>query len=258
MKDLIKTKEQVGVMEEGGKILGEILSRTLKKIKPGISTGEIDQWIDEEIRVSGGQSSFKKVPGYKHCSCVGINDEVVHSIPSFKKKVMEGDLLKIDLGLFYKQYHTDLSWSLEVSSQKNSRIQKFLSAGKETLDKAIKAALSNNRIGDISLKIQEEIEKSGYTPVRVLTGHGIGRRLHESPFIPCFLSGRLEKTPLLRPGMTLAVEVIYNLGGDEVEMLSDGWTIVTKDGKISGLFEKTIAVTEHGPLILTPVEEGCN
>lgn len=256
MKDLIKTGEQIKIMKEGGEILGGIFSRTLKKIKPGLSTGEVDRWIDEEIQSSGGESSFKRVPGYKYCSCVGVNDEVVHSIPSFKKIIQAGDLLKIDLGLFYKGYNTDLSWSVEVGGQKNTKIQRFLFAGKKALDEAIKTALSGNRIGDLSWKIQEVIESLGFTPVKVLTGHGIGRKLHEDPLIPCFLSGELEKTPKLKVGMTLAIEVIYNMGGDGVELLNDGWTIVTKDGKMSGLFEKTIAVTEHGPLILTPVDIG--
>lgn len=267
MRDLIKDGKQIEVMKAGGERLSAILESTLKKIKPGLSTGEIDLWIDQEIVASGGEASFKKVAGYHHASCVGVNDEVVHSLPSFEKIIKEGDLLKIDLGLCWQGLNTDLSWTVIVQSSKacpelaegckvQSYQEKFLNAGKKALDEAIKVALPGRYVGDISREIQKWIERAGFTPVKVLTGHGIGSKLHESPYVPCFLKGRVEDTAKLVPGMTLAIEVIYNLGGAEVVLENDGWTISTEDGKISGLFEKTIAVTENGPLILTPAVDG--
>lgn len=253
MRDLIKDERQISIMREGGEKLSAVLECTLKKIKPGLSTGEIDLWIDQGILAKGAEASFKKVTGYHYASCVGVNDEVVHSLPSFEKIIKEGDLLKIDLGLYWQGFNTDLSWTVEVGNSDSGQKKKFLQAGKKALDEAIKVSLPGKRTGDISREIQKWIQKAGFTPVKVLTGHGIGRRLHEDPYVPCFLEGGTDSTPKLVPGMTLAIEVIYNQGRAEVVLENDGWTISTEDGKISGLFEKTIAVTENGPLILTPV-----
>ncbi len=257
----IKTEEEIGIMAEGGKILSEIVKSTLKKVKPGVSTLEIDQWIEREILKKGGESSFKKVPNYFWTTCTGLNDEVVHSIPKKDKIVKEGDLVKIDAGIYWKGFHNDTSWTIQIPFSKPSVEEraseslgmKFLEVGRHALREAIKIAKPGKRIGDISLKIQETIEEKGFSPVKVLTGHGIGRELHEDPLIPCILKGKIENTPELLPGMTLAIEVIYALGSPDLVMESDNWTISTEDGKISGLFEETIALTKNGPLILTAI-----
>ncbi|MCL5090505.1 MAG: type I methionyl aminopeptidase [Patescibacteria group bacterium] len=255
-KITLKTPEQIAIMAEGGKRLAQILEQALKQIEPGISTLEIDTWIDKGIAGAGGLASFKLVPGYRWASCVGLNDEVVHSIPKKDKIIRTGDLLKIDLGMLWQGYNSDLSWTVCIKGEgeKCDVRKEFLDAGKEALKEAIKAAQPGNCIGHISQKIQQVIEGAGYFPIKVLTGHGIGRKLHEDPLIPGFLKGKLSDSPKLWPGMSLAIEVIYGQTSSDVVMENDGWTISTKDGKMSGLFEKTIAVTENGPLILTKFE----
>ncbi len=254
----LKTPSEIAIAAEGGEILGRIISEVLKRIRPGLKTLEINDWIEEKIIRNKAKPSFKLVPGYHWAACVGVNNEVVHSIPRKDRIIREGDLLKIDAGVLWKGFHTDASWTTQVGNSIPPTAGpnfKFLEAGKEALEKAIEAARPGNRIGNISLVIQQTIEKAGFTPVKVLTGHGIGRRLHEEPLIPCVLKGSLEKTELLLPGMLLAIEVIYNQGKAEVVMEDDGWTISTKDGRMSGLFEETIAVGESGPLTLTRVRE---
>lgn len=252
-KILLKTPDEIQIMAEGGKILGEVIDRTFEKIKSGISTFEIDTEIDRGIEKSGAKPSFKMVEGYRHASCVGLNSEVVHSIPNKDKIVKNGDILKIDAGVFWKGFHTDSSWSVKLGNGKNGFVEDiFLATGKKALKEAIKQAKIGNFVGNISSKIQEVVEQGGYSPVKVLTGHGVGRNLHEEPFIPCFLKEGVGKTPKLTKGMTLAIEVIYNQGSAEVVLENDDWTISTGDGKISGLFELTVAITENEPLILTP------
>ncbi|RJR24975.1 type I methionyl aminopeptidase [Candidatus Microgenomates bacterium] len=249
----IKTPEEIFAMAEGGKQLAGILSEVEKKVKPGISTLEIDSWIEKDILSFGAKPSFKMVPGYHWASCVGINDEVVHSIPRKDKILKNGDLLKIDLGMFYKGFHTDLSWTRIVGSDLKQK-SGFLKAGEKALKEAINEARPGKRIGDISKKIEEVVKKAGFKPVKVLTGHGIGKKLHEEPLIPGITKEKIENTPEILPGMAFAIEVIYNEDDDEVVLGEDNWTIFTNDGKMSGLFEKTIAITENKPLILTPFQ----
>lgn len=264
----LKTPQEIAIAAEGGEILGRIISEILKRIRPGLNTLEINDWIEEEVIKAGAEPSFKLVPRYHWASCVGTNNEVVHSIPRKDRIIREGDLLKIDAGVLWKGFHTDASWTVIVQTANSKQPARhasqgeagrqtansgFLEAGKEALKRAVEAARPGNRVGHISLAIEKTIQKAGYRPVKVLTGHGIGRRLHEEPLIPCILKGSLETTELLLPGMLLAIEVIYNQGKAEVVMEDDGWTISTKDGKMSGLFEETIAVGENGPLTLTRV-----
>jgi len=249
-----KNERQIAIMMEGGRKLSRILEEVLSKIKPGLNTLEIDSWIEDKILAVGGVSSFKLVPRYHWASCLGLNEEVVHSIPKKNKIIKEGDLLKIDAGMVWKGLHTDLAWTIEVQNSK-FKIQnsKFLEAGKRALTEAIKVAKPGNRVGHISQAIERTIREAGFSPVEVLTGHGIGRKLHEEPLVPNVLQSKIPDTPLLRPGMTLAIEVIYNQDQGEVVLSPDGWTISTQDGKLSALFEKTIAVTPDEPLILAGV-----
>lgn len=251
----LKKPEEILLMAEGGGELAGILSDVEGKIKPGISTLEIDSWIEKGILNFGGKPSFKMVPGYFWASCTGLNDEVVHSIPRKDKIIKNGDLLKIDLGMFYKGFHSDLSWTSIVGDDINSK-SRFLEAGERALNEAIKEARPGRRVGDISKKIEEVVKKAGFEPVRVLTGHGIGTKLHEEPLIPGVVKGKIENTPEILPGMAFAIEVIYNEGENEVVLGEDDWTIFTRDGKMSGLFEKSIAITKNEPLTLTPFQFG--
>lgn len=261
-KITLKSEKEISFMAEAGLRLSKILNQALKKAVPGTSTFAINEFIEKEILKFGGFPSFKTVPSYHWASCVGLNQEVVHSIPKKEKIIQEGDLVKIDLGMLWQGLHTDTSWTkIAAGNLDSSQFQEkkyFLEAGKEALSKAINQAIPGNRVGHISKAIQETIESSGFHPVVILTGHGIGTNLHEEPMIPGVLRQPISDTPKLEPGMTLAIEIIYNFGSPEVVLENDNWTVSTKDGKISALFEETIAVTKNGPLVLTPSPEGEN
>ncbi len=247
-----KTPEQINIMQHGGKILSDVLSTVMAAIKPGISELEIDRFAENLIREKGGEPGFQKVQGYKHTICVSTNDVVVHGIPG-SYKFQKGDVVGIDCGVFYQGFHTDMSDSVIVPGGKaEAEVAKFLTIGKQALDEAIAVAKVGNRIGHISKTIQDIVEGNGYSVVRSLIGHGVGRELHEDPEVPGYLLGDMQKTPLLKEGMTIAVEVIYNKGTRDVVLDRDGWTIRTADGKLAGLYERTIAITKDGPLMLTP------
>lgn len=247
----MKTKKEVEIMAHGGKILASVLRETLVVAKPGVTELELDALAEKRIREQGGEPGFQKVPGYKHTICISTNDVVVHGIPT-NYVLQEGDVVGIDCGVFYKGFHTDMSDSIIVGKGKNAENQKFLDTGKRALNEAIKIVQVGNRVGHISKTIQTIVEKKGgYSIVRSLVGHGVGRNLHEEPEVPGFVSRNIEKTPLLREGMVIAVEVIYNMGRKDVVYGEDGWTIRTADGSLAGLFERTVAITTDGPRILT-------
>lgn len=248
----IKTSSDIKKMEEGGRILGEVLSAVLKKISAGVSEIEVDRYAEKLILERGAKPGFKMVKGYNYSLCISTNDIVVHGIPS-DYKFQDGDVVGIDCGVFYKGFHTDMSETVRVSTnKKKDKIDKFLKIGGEALDAGISQALAGNRVGNISKSIQKIVEKEGYSVVRSLIGHGVGKDLHEEPEVPGYLTGAIKNTPLLKEGMTLAIEVIYSMGGpDVVYKNEDGWTISTKDTSISGLFERTVLVTDKGPRILT-------
>lgn len=264
----VKSEEEIKIMKEGGGILAWVMAAVVKKAKPGVTTQELDQFAEGLIKKRGGLPSFKMVPKYNWATCMCVNDCVVHGIPN-KHKLKEGDVLGIDIGIFYEGFHTDMARTLRVRNKKVSpkrnflrevniknkklrEIDRFLKTGKIALKRAIEQARVGNRLGHISKAIQDTVEEASYSVVKTLVGHGVGEKLHEEPEIPCFLKSKIKDSPSLQKGMTLAVEVIYNLGSEETVLKqSDGWTILTKDGKLSGLFEDTVAVTEKGPIVLT-------
>ncbi len=254
----IKNDQEIEIMRFGGKILAETMSELIDYLKPGVSEKELDKLAEALIVKKGGEPGFKKVDSYNYTLCVSTNDQVVHGLPTdyvFK----ENDVVGIDCGVFYKGFFTDMSETLCVSTNNKqqlitnrSEIQKFLDTGKRALREAIKVSKEGNRIGHISKTIQNIVEGAGYSVVRNLVGHGVGRKLHEEPEIPGFLYGKIDSSPILKNGMTLAIEVIYNMGRHEVlRSKNDNWTIVTKDKSLSATFEKTIAITKNDPLVLT-------
>lgn len=254
----IKSPQELVLMTHGGKILSEVLREVIAQVKPGVSELEIDRLAEEGIIKRGGEPGFKKVPGYNHTICVSTNEVVVHGIPT-EYKLQEGDVVGIDCGVFYKGFHTDMSETLRVSAQnsklkaQNYEVDRFLETGKRALEEAIKVAKPGNRIGHISKTIQDTVEKAGYSVVRSLIGHGVGRSLHEEPEVPGYLAGSIQETHELLEGMTIAIEVIYNMGKQDVVYANrDGWTIKTKDNSLSGVFERTVAITKDGSLVLTP------
>lgn len=253
---LLKNEAEILKMAQGGKILAKIFKKVMAAAKPGSSTQELDKFADDLFEKSGGKPSFKMVPGYKFATCLGVNEVVVHGIPT-SYRLKPGDLLGLDMGFYFQGYHTDMAETIIVEEAKFKEDKafsrkKFLATGQLALKKAIKTAWVGKRIGDISLAIQKTIEGAGYSVVRSLVGHGVGKKLHEDPLVPGFLAGKKEKTPLLQEGMTLAIEVIYNEGQPQVTYKNnDKWTIITQDKSLSGLFERTIALTKNGPIVLT-------
>lgn len=246
-KMTIKTPREIEIMAEGGRRLARIRDEAVRAVKAGMTTAQLDKLVDDMIVKAGGEASFKMVRGYHHATCINVNDVVVHGMPG-PYKIKNGDKVGIDLGLYYKGYHTDTSVTIGLGD----RYKKFLEVGKGGLALAIAQAKPGKRIADISRAMQQTVEVAGYSAVRALTGHGIGKYLHEEPAIPCFTVGKYEHSPKIVPGMVLAIEIMYNEGEFEVAYKNDdGWTIATADGKISGLFEETVAVTKSGPQVLT-------
>jgi methionyl aminopeptidase len=245
----IKSSEEIQIMQEGGKILADTMKKITDSIKPGVSEKDLEEIANSEIEKRGGKAGFKRVKGYDYALCLSTNDAVVHGIPGdyvFK----EGDIVGVDCGVFLKGFNTDMSETVAVG-EISSDLKKFLEVGKKALYAAIDEAIVGNRIGHISKTIQETVEGAGYSVVRDLVGHGVGKDLHEEPEVPGFLNQKIENTPLLKEGMVIAIEVIYNKGKSPIGYASDGWTIKTKDGQFSGLFERTVAITKDGPLVLT-------
>jgi methionyl aminopeptidase len=252
----LKTEKEIGIMRIGGKMLAEVLDEVIKNVKVGVSELELDQLAEKLILEKGGEPGFKKVEGYSHTICISTNDVVVHGIPT-DYKLKEGDKVGIDCGVYYQGFHTDMAQTTRVKNEKlkiknEDEVDRFLKTGEKAMWEGIKAAKLGQRVGDISKAIQEIVEGQGYSVVRNLIGHGVGKELHEDPEVPGFLSGSILRTPLLKEGMTIAVEVIYNMGKSGVVYSNDdGWTIKTKDGSLSGLFERSIAITREGPVVLT-------
>lgn len=240
-------------MQEGGHLLVEILNQVISTVSPGVKLLDLEDLVVSLIAKTGGRASFKEVSGYHWATCLNINQGVVHGVP-FDYRLQKGDLLSVDAGLYHRGFHTDAARSFMIApseSKTSKQSDLFLNAGRRALKAAIAAAVPGNRVGHLSRAIEKEIRAGGYRPVEELTGHGVGRKLHEDPSIPCFVSQPVGKTPELKPGMVLAVEVIYAVGTAKISVLEDGWTVETADGSLAGLFEETVAVTAKGPLVLT-------
>lgn len=248
MAIIIKTPEEIELMIQSGKILAEALEKTCAIAKVGVSTLELDQFAENFIREKGGIPSFKGYHGFPGTICASINEEIVHGIPKKERLLNEGDLLTIDCGVTLQGMITDAARSIiigESSSEKN----RLIKTAYQALSKAIDVIKPGIRVGEISKTIQEVVEKEGFHIIKDLTGHGVGRSLHESPTILNYDDG--TPGPILRPGMTLAIEPIFSTGTDRMRTLSDNWTIVTIDNSCAVQAENTILVTENGSKILT-------
>jgi len=247
----IKTDQELEIMAEAGHKLAEIRQKLLDAVKPGIASREIEDLAQKLIKKAGGQPSFAMVPNYDWATCINVNEGIVHGVPN-DYQFQKGDLVSIDVGFYYREFHSDCSRTIIVPPAESGSDEHFLDIGRQTLKKAVKAARSGRRVGHISQLIEKNLHKHNLEPIPNLTGHGIGRQLHQAPFIPGVSQIPIKKTSLLKPGMCLAIEIIYTQGGPETAVSSeDNWTVVTKDGKISGIFEETIAIKNDGPLILT-------
>ena len=242
-----RNRYELELMRKSGNIASSALKRALDSIRLGVSELEVDKVVTEEIYKLGGDLSYKSVPNYKFATCITVNDQVVHGIPT-DRKFEKGDIVSIDLAASFKGWHTDCAWSILVGGQDKEK-NKFLEVGEQALWEAVNQALDGNRVGDISSAIQAKVEGAGYHVVRSLVGHGIGRSLHEEPEVPGF--GNKDTGIILKEGMTLAIEVIYGKGTSDVVLGEDGWTFSTLDRSWGGLFEMTVIVGKEKPEVLT-------
>ena len=248
----IKSSQEIELMREAGRILASVHQELGKNIRPGMSTMDIDQLGEEMIRSYGCIPSFKNYCGYPASICVSVNDEVVHGIPSEKRLIQEGDIVSLDAGVIYKGYHSDAARTVAVG-EISEEAKLLIERTRQSFFEGMKKAVAGNHLHDISAAIGDYAQSFGYGVVRDLCGHGIGNHLHEDPEFPNFRQWR--RGIKLRPGMTLAVEPMINLGTSEVEWMDDEWTVVTEDGAPSAHYENTILITEGKPEILSLTEE---
>ena len=245
---LLKSARELERMRQAGKILSEVKDRLRTLVRPGISTRDIDVDVEAFIVSRKARSAFKGYRGFPATVCTSINEEVVHGIPSAKRKLQEGDIIGLDLGCIVDGYYADCAITLAVGAVP-PRVQELLDVTRESLDKAIVQCRAGNRLGDVSHAVQSHCEGHGFAVVRAFVGHGIGKQLHEEPQVPNF--GEPGRGALLKPGMVLAIEPMITMGSWEVRVLDDQWTAVTADGSLAAHFEDTIAITEDGPEVLT-------
>lgn len=244
---ILKSHREIAQMRDAGRIVAEILQQIGEKIRPGATTYELDQFAESECNKRGVKPAFKGYGGFPYTICASPNEKVVHGFPT-KEPLRDGDILSVDFGVIYKGFYGDAAITFPVGEIPD-RAQALMSATKTSLQEAINAISLAGRLSDVSNAVQTYVESRGFSVVREFVGHGIGRKLHEAPQIPNF--GLPGQGPRLRPGMTLAIEPMINAGNAGVRILDDGWTAVTTDGELSAHFEHTVAVTEHGPQILT-------
>jgi methionyl aminopeptidase len=243
----LKSEKDLEMLRKSGKILARVLKKLQEFIKPGVSTAEINNLTERLILAENAVPAFKGFKGFPASICTSVNEEIVHGIPG-ERRLSEGDIISLDLGINYEGYFSDAAITLvvgRVSPQK----KKLVEVAKRALSEGIRQARPENHLSDISYRIQDYVEKNGFSVVRQFVGHGIGYSLHEEPEIPNF--GRPHQGPVLKSGMVFAIEPMVNMGTWESEILDNGWTAVTKDRLPSAHFEHTVAITENGPEILT-------
>lgn len=244
----IKSPEEIELMRESGRLLSQVHEELAKIIRPGISTKEIDRVCEEIIRSYGCKPNFLHYQGYPASVCVSVNEEVVHGIPKESHIIHEGDIVSLDTGLIYRGYHSDAARTHAVGPI-SVEAQKLIDVTRKSFFEGIKMARPGNHLHDISNAIAAYVTPYGYGIVRDLVGHGIGTQMHEPPQIPNFAQRR--RGPKLRPGMTLAIEPMINMGTGDVEWLDDGWTVISADHSLSAHYENTVLITDGEPEILT-------
>lgn len=245
---VLKTSRELSVMKEACRISAGALQLIGKSIEPGITTAELDKMAEKYIISQGAQPNFKGLYGFPATACISINNEVIHGIPSASRKIKEGDIVSVDLGAVFEGYNGDNAATFAVGAVSDTA-KRLIEATRESLYEGIKAAVAGGRIGDIGNAISSYVEAKGFSVVREFVGHGIGAKLHEEPEVPNY--GTAGKGIRLMPGMTIAIEPMINAGLPGVKTLSDGWTVVTRDGSLSAHFEHTVLISSDGPQIMT-------
>ncbi len=246
---ILKSRPEIEKMRKSNAIVAAILEELSKKIRPGVKTIELDRLSEELALKKGARPAFKGYRGYPYSLCTSVNSEVVHGMPS-ERELKEGDIVSLDFGILNDGYYGDAAVTVPVG-EITPGARKLLKITEEALYRGIAEVKAGNRIGDISSAIQNHVEAAGYSVVRDLVGHGIGKSLHEDPQVPNYGSG--GRGIELKPGMVFAIEPMVNEGTYRVEILRDGWTVVTADGKLSAHFEHSVAITENGPVILSRI-----
>lgn len=244
---ILKSEDEIKRISEACRIVAEVLAGIRKMVAPGITTLELNGFAESFISARKAVPAFKGYRGYPASICSSVNEQVVHGIPS-SAKLKDGDIISLDLGVYFKGFYGDAALTLPVGGI-NDEAKKLLRVTGESLTHGIKNAVVNGRLGDISFAVQDHVESAGFSIVRNFVGHGIGRDLHEEPQVPNY--GNQGQGAELMEGMTLAIEPMVNAGGWEIEILKDGWTAVTRDRRLSAHFEHTIAITSKGPKVLT-------
>ena len=244
----LKSKQEIALLREAGRVVAQTHQELKKHIKPGISTYELDMIAEEFIRSKGCTPSFKGYGGFPGSVCISINETLIHGIPSKSIILKDGDLVTIDIGACYKGYHGDSAWSYVVG-EGSEEVNRLMEVTEKSLFEGLNQAKPGNRVGDISHAIQSYVEANGYSLPEDYTGHGVGRDVHEDPVVPNV--GLAGRGPRLKPGMVIAVEPMVNAGTSDTYTLDDGLTVKTADHKLSCHFEHTIAITEDGYEIMT-------
>jgi len=245
---MVKSPDEIKIMWDANQIVAEVLVMLQKIAEPGISTYDLDCQAEELCRKRNAVPAFKGYRGFPGSLCVSVNEEVVHGIPSRKRKLKKGDILSVDFGTLYNGYYGDSAITIAVGRIDNTK-SKLLKVTQESLERAIDKVVIGNRISDISAAVEQYVESNGFSVVRQFVGHGIGTSLHEGPEIPNFVQE--DTSPRLIEGMVLAIEPMVNAGTHKVKVLRDGWTVITSDRKPSAHFEHSVAVTADGPQILS-------
>ena len=249
----LKTPEQIEIMKVAGRITGETLLMAKELIKEGITTKELDDKIRLYIKKCGAKPTFLGYGGFPGSACISIHDEVIHGIPSTKRVLKNGDIVKIDVGATYKGFTGDSAATFGVG-EISAEAQRLIDVTRESFFKGIEAIekTPTPRLGDVGFAIQNYAESNGFSVVREFVGHGVGKELHEEPNVPNF--GTQGRGVRIYPGMTLAIEPMINAGLRHVKTLKDGWTVVTTDGSLSAHYEHSVAITENGVILLTKVD----
>ena len=245
---VIKNKSEIDLMIKAGEVTADILKELPSVIKPGMSTKELDKWIEDFILRNDMKPAFKGYGGFPAAACISVNEEIIHGIPSKKKILREGDIVTVDLGTIYKDYYSDAARTYPVGKI-SDECARLIEVAEESFFEGLKFCRKGYRLGDVSHAIQAFVEAAGFSVIRDYTGHGVGRDLHEDPPVPNY--GKAGHGPKLVPGMTLAIEPMIAAGDYDVDVLDNDWTVVMSDGRMCAHYENSLVITEGDPILLT-------